>query len=56
MVKIEDETLNPDGNVAESSSCHDDSTHDPYYPPIVSLPEVEVSISSGFFPQKILLY
>jgi len=36
MVKIEDE------NTVAQVQTHDDSTHDPYYLPIVKLPEVEV--------------
>ena len=36
MVKLEDE------NTTAEVQTHDDSTHDPYFLPIVTLPEVDV--------------
>ena len=49
MVKLEN---NENDNEETSNKPVDDITHDPYFPPIVSLPEVEVKT----FFLKIELY
>merc|ERR1712029_714746 len=42
MVKIEEESKEKEEEQKDGASSKDESTHDPYFAPIVSLPEVEV--------------
>ena len=43
MVKIDEE--NKEADQEDSQNKKDDSIHDPYFAPIVNLPEMEVRIS-----------
>ena len=44
MVKIEEENQGSREEQEDSQTKKDDSTHDPYFAPIVNLPEMEVRI------------
>ena len=44
MVKIEEESKEKEEEQKDGGSSKDESTHDPYFAPIVNLPEVEVSL------------
>ena len=45
MVKIDEE--NKEAEQEDSQNKKDDSIHDPYFAPIVNLPEMEVRISDN---------
>ena len=51
MVKIEEENQEKKDEQVESEKDQNDSTatHDPYFAPIVNLPEMEVSIENKYF-------
>ena len=44
MVKIEDENQEKKEEERDNEASKDESTHDPYFAPVVNLPEMEVRL------------
>ena len=44
MVKIEDENQEKKEEQKDNEASQDESTHDPYFAPVVNLPEMEVRL------------